>query len=747
MTSGPGARSTWLVWPLAAFGYLVLAALATWPFVTRFGAEIPGELTDPLEHLWLMRWLRSCLLTGRNPLFCPELQAPIGVPLGYFPTLHLQTILYILGRLVTANDTAIFGSIWFLGFLATGLASFGLARWALEDCPTGVAWVAGLGVMLTGPMLMHAHGHLETMQLGVVPPFLIAWIRFADQPDRRRLIWNVVAYLVLVAAAPYFAVLAIFPAVWYLVWLGFTLPRVERWPQARSLAPWLVGFGLIALLAVALLFSPQIWAALQGWPMGRSKHEFDLLGAPVWSNFVPSPRHLLGKTLIPNLFVGPLRGKLPEVSSYLGVVALGLLAWALWKRVNFPRRGYWWSVLALMIVLSWGSRQEMFGATPSLPAGWIYGVFPPFHLIRVPARFNLFAAAVAVVPMAAGLRAILHRVRWDTVRVGLLIGMTAVTLADLAMVPFPSAPIPPLPAVYADLKRDHPTATILDAPLFDSTRGQTFSALWGYWQQIHGLRTSAGYPGLTNSRFDAEIARDSVFGADRLEGRINAREFGMDGTLDPGDRAWLELTAHGFDYVVLRHEPSLMQIFHTAWFDRFPAAIAQFGQTYSGAVVVPPNPDGSWPAVALERNQLALPRNLTWMSDRGWRPVATTDGELITRYAALASAQIEVCQPVAGHVTLILDQVEAFQRARLIRLMEGDRELARWRIEPGSRQDLRSPALDLAVGRHTWTLISDGADRPTRSADRLDDAATPFSFRLSGVRVVAGESGSAPVKD
>ena len=186
-TTAP-TRLAWWVWGLAGLGYFAAASLATWPVVTRFGAEIPGELTDPLEHLWIMRWLRSCLIEGRNPLFCPSIQAPVGVPLGAFPTLHLQTVGYILLRLVTSNDAAIFTVIWFVGFLATGLASFGLARWAVPGLGAGVAWVAGLGVMLCGPMLMHAHGHLETMQLGVVPPFLVGWLRFVDQPGRRRLI-------------------------------------------------------------------------------------------------------------------------------------------------------------------------------------------------------------------------------------------------------------------------------------------------------------------------------------------------------------------------------------------------------------------------------------------------------------------------------------------------------------------------------------------------------------------------------
>jgi len=719
-------RRPWSVWLLAALGYFALASLATWPVITRFGREIPGELTDPLEHLWIMRWLRSCLIEGRNPLFCPVIQAPVGVPLGYFPTLHLQAALYLVFRLLTSNDAAIFTTIWFLGFVATGLASFGLARWALPGLGAGVAWVAGLGVMLCGPMLMHAHGHLETMQLGLVPPFLIAWIRLNDQPDRGRLLLAVASYLLMVAAAPYFAVLAIFPAAWYSAWSVAT--GSDRWTRARRLAPWLIGFGVVGLPGVALLFGAQVWADLQGFSMSRSKRVFDHFGAPPWSQFAPSPRHELGSLLVPELFPGTgYADRMSECSSYLGVVALGLLGYAVVKRVSFPRCGFWWSVFALLTVLSWGSRQELFGASVSLPAGWIYHIFPPFHLIRVPARFNLFAAAVAVVPVAAALRRLLERRRNPVVRGGLLTMLAGATLADLAMVPFPSAAIPEPPPIYAEIKRTNPAATILEAPLFDSTKGQTFSSLWGYWQQRTGLSTSAGYPGLTNTRFDAEIARTSVFSPDRLLTWSNFDGFGRDGRLDIRDRAWLELTTHGFDYAIL-HDGSTPGI---QYFDGPRRLIADLGESiiHSDAE-----------ATVFARSRLRPPGSLTWMTDEGWRPVPAPRGAPNRRSAALRVARVVVYQPTLGPLVLRLGGAEGFAHPRVVRVVERDIELARWSVEPGTPRDLATPPIPLSAGLHTWTLRSDGDSASTRSADRLDDADTPYSFRLDRVAVVPADS-------
>ena len=719
------ARTRPWVWGLAALGYFLATSVATWPVVTRFGSEIPGELTDPLEHLWIMRWLRSCLLDGRNPLFCPLIQAPVGVPLGAFPTLHLQTALYLLLRLLTSNDAAIFTSIWFLGFVATGLASFGLARWAIPGLSGGVAWTAGLGMMLCGPMLMHAHGHLETMQMGVVPPFLIAWMRFNDRPGRLRLVLAAGCYLLVVAAAPYFAVLAIFPAVWYSAWLMVAGP--ERWTRARRLAPWLLGFGVVVLPGVALLFGAQIQAAWSGWPMTRSKRLFDHLGAPPWSSLVPSPYHYLGQTGASDLFDATgYRDRLPEVSSYLGLVALGLLAFAALKRVDFPRRSFWWSSLALLVVLSWGSRQDLFGASVPLPAGWIYDIFPPFHLIRVPARFNLFAAAVAVVPVAAGLDRLVRGGRSPLGRAWVVPVAAGLTLGDLAMIPFPTATIPDPPAFYAAIQRDDPGAVILEAPLFDSARGQIFSSLWGYWQQRTGLATSGGYPGLTNARFDAEVARSSIFSAARVDAGTRAGDCGRDGLRDVRDRTWIELTVRGYAWLILHHDPT-SELHYRAGTDYFADQLK--------AAVVYSTPTAS----AVARDRLNPPSHLTWLSDEGWRPMPHSRDILEDRSAALAAARIMVYQPSQGAVVLSLAGAEAFATPRVVRVVEADRELARFTLEPGAPRTVATPPIPLSPGLHTWTLRSDGASRPTHSTERFDDAGTPYSFRLSGVRLTPSD--------
>ena len=662
---------------------------------------------------------------GRSPFFSPSLNYPTGIPLGYFPTMHVQTLGYLALSPALENDVACFNVLWFSGFVATGLSTFLLAYWTVGKL--GPAWLAGLGAMLCGPMLMHAHGHLETMQMGAVPLFLIAWLRLVDGPSPGRLAASAGLYLLVVACAPYFAVLAVFPAAWYVVWSILKAgPGLRRsWILGRL--GWLSGFGVLVLPGLAILFASQVWAAFHGFAMARPRSQFNLYGAPAWSSFVPSRLHWLGRTLTPDVFaLTGYSNRLSECSSYLGVVTLALLAYAAIRRVRFPRAGFWWSVLALMVVLSWGASGQIGSTRISLPAGWIYGVFPPFHLIRVPARFNLFAAICAAVPVSAALADLLGRIEGSGARLLVVTTLSGLTMVDLSMVPFESAIIPPMPRAYRDLTYRNPDATLVDAPMFGSHEGQVYSSLWGYWQSIHRGRTTAGYPGLPNAPFEAEIVRPSPFWADRLIDPNylvdpTSERFGLVQGIDARDYSWIYLTAHQFDHVVF-HQGQWIDPKYASGSERIKKLLAE-AQVFEDADVV-----------VFDRDRLSPPMGLAWLCGEGFRPCLARPEPW--GFGVLRQARVVTFNPTTGRqVVLTLEGASGFARNRVIRLLEGDRELARWMVEAGKARTIESPPFRLEGGLRELRLETDGDDQPTRYADRLDDARTPYSWRLKSLRL------------
>ena len=721
----PRGRAVATTLALVAASYFACASVATFPVVLTFGSALPGQLTDPLEHLWIMRWSRACLLEGRSPFFCPSLNFPAGIPLGYFPTMHVQTAAYLALALATDNDVACFNALWFSGFVATGVSTFVLAWWIVRKC--WPSWLAGLGMMLCGPMMMHAHGHLETMQMGAVPLFLIGWIRFIDRPGRNRLMLSAGLYLLMVACSPYFAVLAIFPAAWYVAWSVAVAHAGTRGVWSRGRVGWLVGFAALALPGLAVLFSSQVWAAWHGFAMARARSQFNQFGAPAWSSFVPSPLHALGRFATPDVFEATgITSRMSECSSYLGAVTLALLAYAAVRRVRFPRAGYWWSALLLMVVLSWGSHLQVGATRIDLPAGWIYGIFPPFHLIRVPARFNLFAAICAAAPASAALADLMGRITRPTVRALFATACAATLLADLAMVPFETAAIPPMPSIYRELAYRDPETTFVDAPQFGSNEGQAFSSLWGYWQSIHGARTTAGYPGLPNVPFEAEIVRPSPFWADRLADptyldKPGPDRFGPAQGVDPRDHAWLYLTAHGFDHVVL-HQGTWSDPKYSAGVGRIKALLAEAKSFEDDDVAV------------LDRGRLRPPDRLTWLCGEGFRPALSKHEPW--SFGVLRKARLVIFNPTPDRpLVLSLGAPSAFARPRVVRLRDGDREIARWTVATRAIPSIETPPFRVEGGVRELRLESDGDDRPDHHTDRLDEAKTPYSFRLDAVRV------------
>ena len=378
---------------LALYGVALVAA--TWPFVKTFAGRLPS-IGDPSQHLWVMRWYKASLLAGRSPLVCPELQYPVGAPIGNFSPLHLQSLLYAVASTFSANDVLCYNVVWACGFLLTGMGTFALARHVLRDDQG--AFLAGLLAMISGPVMIHSHAHTELIYVGGFPLFFLAWMRFVDRPGVGRLLAAIGGFALVAMCAAYFMVFAIFPAALYVVWQGAKRGRREglRWLGSR--AGWLAGFaaGVHAGVGPAVR-RPDPQHDRGGRPCHRPRIEFDHYGAPWWSYLVPSPGFRLSGLLPFDPFdAAEVSG---EGMAYLGVVALVLVHRAWVRRVSFRDAGFWWAAAALMVVLSLGSAIPFGNGEIPMPAGWLRDCewFVPFRLIRVPARFKL------LVPVCTGI--------------------------------------------------------------------------------------------------------------------------------------------------------------------------------------------------------------------------------------------------------------------------------------------------------------------------------------------------------
>lgn len=540
------------VFVLLSVFYLSTAAIATWPRAARMSDTLP-TLADPAQHLTIMRWYRTCLRERRSPFRLSSLQYPVGATLGSFSPMLAQAALFIPLSAWLKNDCLTYNLLWFFGFWSTGMGSYYLIRRFVND--RAAAALGGLGVMLSGPLTAHAHGHLELMYLGSSALFLAAWIEFVESPTLSGLAGAVPAYWLTTACAAYNAVLCIAPAAWFVLVAGLSQSRATARGWWKRRLVWLSAFVATALPGLCLLFAGPIWSWSRGVTMQRSFEEFRWFGAPIWSLFVPPAQHLFPRVLGVDLYRDSNYSWI-ESETYLGVVALCLLARAAFARTRFRHDRYWWSCLAFLVVLSFGAELRFGGRSILMPGYWLWRIVPILRLIRVPARFNLGATLAAGVIVSAGLSELFARRRagrrlWPAFAL-----LWAITAADLGTLRFVSTPLPRMPACYRWIRDRQAEARLYEAPSYGSGFVEPLTACAGYWQGFHRLKTSAGYSGVPNDPFDARVGYHSPF-----DGRSLAHprflsdpahvSFGTSENLDAQDALWLFMKANDFSHIVL----------------------------------------------------------------------------------------------------------------------------------------------------------------------------------------------------
>jgi hypothetical protein len=711
---------------LLAF-YVLCIVVATYPQVWYVGSALPGSLVDPLQHLWIMRWYKACLVQGRLPFFNTEVMYPIGVPMGNFSPLHLQSALYCVISLAVRQDVLCFNIIWIFGLLFTGVGTFFLIHQLLRN--RAAAAFGGMLTMLSGPTLAHSQTHSELIYLGCFPIFLAAWIRFVDRPSRTRCFGAIALYLCVATCAAYYAAMAVVPAGLYVLWRisGAVSRRHWRWPLHR--VPWLVIFAVATVVPLAFLFSNQLWSRSHGYSLDRSMYEFRKYGTSLWTYVIPTTSHALGRLLPCDVYdaVG-FRLTHEERTSYLGITTLALILYLAVRHVRLPRASYYFGTLVILVILSCGAEWTYENVRVILPATWLKTHVFAFRQIRVPARFNLLAVVYTSILAAAGLRALLQRIHtpWRHVT---YCALTALALADLAMFPYPRATIPPLPQCYTRALHRKPGATFLELPQYDSG-GSYLYALSMYWQSLHGGRTNAGYSGHANMRYENLITHSSPFLAKYIEDPGYLRDQsglipGTDVVTQPSfckivtdvaflDYVWLFTTVHGYDYLVLHQ-----------WRDPYFGAFdfVHLKKELSVAKV-----DEDRTHVVYDRVLLPHPTHPVVLLTNGWRP--SWDGRP-SRVAARVS-RVAGYNPNPDQSLTLTVEAKALQRPRLIRVLTDSREIARWRIEPDRFQTYTSPQFRLPAGLQELILAADGEDAPIHRRDAAwETDVAPYSYRIA----------------
>lgn len=724
MDESQSTHPGWRTLLAVTLAYAVCAAVATYPVCLTFFSRFPCHRTDALQALWVMRNYQDSLAEGRLPFDCPNVQAPVGGRLGNWSPMHFQALLYLPLAGVLPNDVACYNLIWLGNLVFTGVGTFVLI-WQLLRSRLA-AFYGGLSAMLAGPVMLHAMGHLELITLGWVPLFLAAWLRWIDRPTLRGMFAVVGLYLLVAMSAAYFAVFALIPATLY----------VLRADLLRRLG-WLTLFATATLPCLLLVFSAQLDARSRGFSTPRPREEFLHYGTPLWTYLAPSTYHTAWKWLPIQPYATKELDFETERCSYYGLATLGLIGCALVAGAPLRRRWFWWMLLIVLVVLSLGGKFTWGRLAFDLPARWLYDWFPPFQQLRVPARFNLFAGLVAAVLASSGLAWLLRSIPQLRMRVGFVAMLAGLTVVDLAVTPNveQGRELPEMPGCYAYLQRTAPQATILEAPHFSSGAAVDLHARFTYWQSLHRLRTSAGYSGFANARYEGFVHEPSPFTATRLR-EANAWQETDLTTVDLvrevelEDSAWLYLHVHGFTHLVVHDAPEAG--YHVAALK----ARLQSAQVYSD--------DRS---TVYSAARLPMPDRPTLLCTHGWRVRRLFwrkgGAPILTRTAPIgADARLAVWNPEADEPLRFTFDAVAVREPRQVRLLADGKELASWTIEAKAAGSYTTGPFHLPTGCSELTLLSDGEAVAARGEEAGWYEKTPTSLWVTGVRLARASTTS-----
>ncbi len=655
---GPGWRT---VLGAAALYGAILGAIGHRVFA-RFGEVLPAKLADPLQHLWILRWYQSCLASGHSPFLAPDVMFPVGAPLGLFSPLHLQALIWNLVAWAIPGDLARYNLLWTFGFLFTAAGGFFLSWRLLRDRTAAV--FGGLLCLLATPVTIHAYGHLELIYIGALGFFLLGWTEFVDRPRGRSFVVALGTYGLVSACAAYFAVMATIPAALFVVWSGVRAAGAGFRVWWRARIGWLVAFSGVAVVGLAILFASQIWVRLHGFQAQRGRIEFTQYWAPLWSYFMPTELQRAEPLLPWHPYRTAEFGESAiERSSYLGIVPLALIAYAAARRVRFRHAGYYWAAFALSIVLSLGAYRWIHEQVIWLPADWLWRIFPPMRDLRVPARFNLFAAVLASLLAASGLASLLRTIERTRLRQLLIVGLFAATILDLAPPAYPGIEPPAIPDLYRRIVARDPRATFHEAPFF-GTRGFFLPAATAYWQYAHGGKTSGGYSGVMNAELESRVGFPSPFFARNLsyDGYLADPAHQMFDVVraDAADYLWAFFHRNGFRYAVVYTDPNYFLDLKGTVDPLLP-------------LLAPAEIERDSMAIAYAADRLPPPRRPVLVPLEGLHSRQMWDGHWAARVGKLAT--FALYNPTPQRPLVLRLGAESFGASRSVRVILGARDI------------------------------------------------------------------------
>ena len=536
-------------WPVAAVfvGYLLLAAIYTWPLLRDRATRIASDPGDPILNASVL-WWNATVAPFSDRWWTPPIFYPNDRVSALTENLAGESVIASPVFWITRDPIVAYNLAVFLAWPLSAFAAYLLVRAITrrEDA----AIVAGVAFGFA-PYRVAQLSHVQVLSSYWLPVALLGLHKYLADRRARWLVVFGAAWLLQALSNLYFAFFgSVIVALWMLyfgsrrevwralpaiaaTWIAASLPLVPVLLKYRAI---LDHYGLSRSFGEILAFSAQPWSWTQVsdltalWPhvLGDTSTELDLFpgltstllviaAAIVWwrgrgtaDGAVPDRRALVRRALVAltmlltaaacitmvtgswRVDIGPLRVSMGDGSRALAAaIVLGLAAAACThrgQRLLARRPAIVFYALATIVVMLLACGPVLaYHSTVLLdptPYRWLMRT-PGFSGLRVPARFWMMG--VMCLGVAAGLafaRLVPPSARWRSLACAVAV---CGVLADSWVRAMPMGDVPPSWPVVEPANRD---AAVIELPL-----GPDFDAAATFRSFVHRRRTVNGVSG------------------------------------------------------------------------------------------------------------------------------------------------------------------------------------------------------------------------------------------------------------
>ena len=470
----------------ALLGYVVLAALFTWPLVRRPASHVIAHgirEATPALNTWAMASVLHRLPRDPRHLFDGNAFYPYPDTLAFSEHMLVPALMAAPLRALSDNWVLLYNCVSLLTLVLAGFGMFLLARELTGD--DAASFVAGALYAL------HTWNVNEMVRLQILsneffPLLLWALIRFFRVPTWKRAGAAALFYGLQSLSCMYWALYA--PLVLFAAAAVLTWRFRPRWLALARLAACLA----VPVLLVALVARPYMRSAQA---LGFARPVPD--SVPIDRYFDVLPRNLL--------YAGVLgtAGPNQNAAHFLGFAALALAVVAVWPRrgarggepVTLERRlsplllGF----LAAGFLLSLGPRVRLgeWDVGPG-PYAALYRWAPGFRNVRYPERFSILVILGLAPLVAVGLARL--RPRLGTAGLAALGAFVLVEHLSIPQTLDPIAGGQAIPEAYRWLATRDDVRVVAEVPAMRN-RLERFDALPMYYSTAHWKRTLEGFTG------------------------------------------------------------------------------------------------------------------------------------------------------------------------------------------------------------------------------------------------------------